>query len=239
MICSRSGSASAHHVGQPRRRLLRDPPEHAVAQPAGEGLPVAEQLEDDGAHREDVAPVVDRQPAHLLGRHVVEAADERAGVGDPRIGQLRDAEVQDLQPAAPLLHHQVGGLDVAVDDAEGVGVGQPVAELFEEPELAGDRGRLPPPDPRRQRLAVDVLHGDEGLALLLADVEDADDVLVLEDAGGIGFLHEAPPDLFVVEPFLEELDGDRAAADLGVAGAQERAHAARPDRAHNLVAADE
>ena len=129
--------------------------------------------------------------AHLLRRHVVEAADQRAGVGDAGIGQLGDAEVEDLQAAAPLLDHQVGRLDVAVDDGEAVRVGQAVAQLLQQPQLAGDGGRLLAPDPHRQRLAVDVLHGDERLAVLLADVEDADDVLVLEHAGGVRFLHEA------------------------------------------------
>ena len=182
--------------------------------------------------------MVDRQAADLLGRHVVEAADERAGVGDAGVGQLGDAEVEDLQASAPLLDHQVGRLDVAVDDVEGVGVGEAVAQLLEQPQLAGERGRLPAPDPHRQRLAVDVFHGDERLAVLLADVEDADDVLVLEHAGRVRFLHEAAPDLVVVDAFLEQLDGDRATADLGVAGTQERAHPARSDRAEDLVATD-
>ena len=226
------------HLPQLRRGLLGDPSEDAVSEPAGERLLVAEELEHDRADREDVGAVVDRQAAHLLGRHVVEAADQGAGVGDAGIGQLGDAEVEDLQAAAPLLDHQVGRLHVAVDDVEAVRVGQAVAQLLHQPQLAGDGGRLLAADPHRQRLAVDVLHGDERLAVLLADVEDADDVLVLEHAGGVRFLHEAAPDLVVVDAFLEELDGDRAAADLGVAGAQERAHPARPDRADDLVATD-
>ena len=238
MICSTLGVGVRDHLPQLRRGLLGDPSEDAVAEPAGKGLLVAEELEHHRAAREDVGAVVDRQAAHLLGRHVVEAADQRAGVGDAGIGQLGDAEVEDLQAAAPLLDHQVGRLDVAVDDVEAVRVGQAVAQLLEQPQLAGDDGRLLAPDPHRQRLAVDVLHGDERLAVLLADVEDADDVLVLEHAGGVRFLHEAAPDLVVVDAFLEQLDGDRAAADLGVAGAQERAHPARPDRADDLVATD-
>jgi hypothetical protein len=232
------GVGIRNHLLQPRRRLLGDPSEHAVPEAAREGLLVAEQLEHDRAAREDVGAVVDGQAAHLLRRHVVEAADQGAGVGDAGIGQLGDAEVEDLQAAAPLLDHQVGRLDVAMDDAEAVRVGEPVAQLLEQAQLADQRGRLLAPDPHRQRLAVDVLHGDEGLAVLLADVEDADDVLVLEHTGGVRLLHEAAPDLVVVDAFLEQLDGDRAAADLGIAGAQERAHPARTDRADDLVATD-
>ena len=226
------------HPAQPGRRLLRDAPQDAVAEAARKRLLVGQELEHHRTAREDVGAMVDRQAAHLLGRHVVEAADQRAGVGDARVGELGDAEVEDLEPAAALLDHQVGRLDVAVDDVEGVGVGQAVAELLEQAQLAHHRGGLLAADPLRQRLAVDVLHGDERLAVLLADVEDADDVLVLEDTGGVRFLHEAAPDLVVVDAFLEELDRDRAAADLGIPGAQERAHATRADRPDDFVATD-
>jgi hypothetical protein len=225
-------------LAQAGRRLLGDAAEDAVAEPAGKGLPITQQLEHDRADGKDVGAMIDRQALDLLRRHVVEAADQRAGVGDAGVGQLGDAEVENLQAPAALLDHQVGRLDVAVDDVEAVGVGQAVAELLEQPQLAGDGGRLLAADPHRQRLAVDVLHGDERLAVLFADVEDADDVLVLEDAGRVRLLHEAAPDLVVVDAFLEELDGDRAAADLGVAGPQEGAHPARSDRAEDLVATD-
>ncbi len=141
------GVGVGDHLAQPRRRLLGDPSEHAVAEPARKGLLVAEQLIHHRADREDVGAVVDRQAAHLLGGHVVEAADQGAGVGDAGVGQLGDAEVEDLQAAAALLDHQVGRLDVAVDDVEGVGVGQPVAQLLEQPQLAGDGGRLLAADP--------------------------------------------------------------------------------------------
>ncbi len=228
-----------HRLAQERRRLLGDAAEHAFAQAARKRLAVRDQLEQHRAHREDVAAVIDRQPAHLLGRHVVEAADQRAGVRDAGIGQLRDAEVEDLQPAAAPLDHQVGRLDVAMDDPEGVRVGETVAQLLDELEPAGEGRGLPPSYPRAQRLAVDELHGDERFAVMFPDVEDADDVLVLEHAGGIRFLHEAPANLFVVDALLQDLDRERAAADLRIPGAPEGSHPTRPDRADDLVATDD
>ena len=234
-----SGSASAIAWLRSGAGCSAMRPSTPSPRPPGNAWRYETQLEQHRAHREDVAAVIDRQPAHLLGRHVVEAADQRAGVRDAGIGQLRDAEVEDLQPAAAPLDHQVGRLDVAMDDAEGVRVGEAVAQLLDELEPAGEGRGLAPSDPRAQRLAVDELHGDERLAVVLPDVEDADDVLVLEHAGGIRFLHEAPANLLVVDALLSILIASVRPPIFGSRARQRDPHATRPDRVDDLVATDE
>ncbi len=110
------------------------------------------------------------------------AASMSAERGHHHLGQ---AEVEDLQ--APLgRDHQVLRLQVAMDDAGAMRLGQAVRELRPEVEHLRDgqgAARQPPP----QRLALDVLHHHvvrAGLVGRLADVVDVDDVRVVERGGG-------------------------------------------------------
>jgi hypothetical protein len=123
--------------------------------------------------------------AKLLGRGIGrrEAADERALAGGVGLGESRQAEVGDLGLALPV-EQDVLRLEVAVDDALGVNVGERFAEL------PGDTHRIF----RRQRLASellaergagDQLDGQPGQPLVEAGVDQADDPRVhqlLQDA---------------------------------------------------------
>ena len=73
--------------------------------------------------------------------------------------ELREAEVEDLDQAA-LGPHQVRALDVAVDDAAAVRFVERVGHLQADLDDFANRQR-PLRDPRRQQLALDVLHHDE------------------------------------------------------------------------------
>ena len=93
----------------------------------------AHELVEHDAEREDVAARVDVLAEDLLGRHVRGRAERRdvlephrarAPTGSsPDDGALRDAEVEDLH-LAPAADEDVRGLDVAMDDAALVGVGE-------------------------------------------------------------------------------------------------------------------
>ena len=129
--------------GLERRRVaVHDLVEDAVLQAAGKRLAVGEQLVQDRADGEDVAPPVDDLPGDLLGRHVVERADQHAGLRHAGLGDARDAEVEDLDRRRRL-DHDVGRLDVAVDDARLVREAEAGAELLDQLQLARDVDRQP------------------------------------------------------------------------------------------------
>ena len=77
----------------------------------------------------------------------------------PSRQELREPEVEHLDQAA-LGAHQVGALDVAMDDAARVRFVQRVGHLDPDLDHFAHRQRTLR-DARRQQLAVDVLHDDE------------------------------------------------------------------------------
>ena len=103
-------------------------------------------LEEDDPQRIDIRALVDLLPLDLLRRHVLRRPDHHPGARDPfppeRPG---DPEVHD--PGVPVLvHHDVLGLQVAVDDPEVMGLRQAFAHLLGDrngparPELARSSG---------------------------------------------------------------------------------------------------
>ena len=87
-----------------------------------------EQLVERQPQGVDVGPGVPLAP-EPLGGHVAERAQDVAGLGQPVVLPLGQAEVGD--PDHPLgVEQQVRRLDVAVDDPAGVGVGQAPAPTW-------------------------------------------------------------------------------------------------------------
>ena len=83
-----------------------------------------------------------------------------------------------------------------------------------------------------QRAAGQVLHRDEVLTLVRADLEDRDDVGVAERGERLGLL--AQPALRVA---VEQLERD-VALEGRVVGQEDRAHAAVAELPHDAIAAD-
>ena len=181
---------------------------HVVGHAAGE------QFVQDDAQGVDVGAGVDGVglAAELLGGGVGEGAGELALAGDGgggsgarrdgtvgvgRVVELGDAEVDDAR-AAVGVDEDVGGLEVAVDDAPLVGVVHGVDDLQEELDDGGDAGpwrevreRLAP---LVERAALDVLHHQrEATALDGHAVVHGDDVGVAELRGDLGLALEAGP----------------------------------------------
>ena len=100
-------------------------------------LAASHHLVEHRAKAEDVGPAVDRAPLGLLGRHVRRRADRRALVGErdrPRgrrvviwLEQLRDAEVEHFHVAGRR-DHDIGRLQIAMDDAGAVSFRQRVGD---------------------------------------------------------------------------------------------------------------
>ena len=105
------------------------------------------------------------------------------------LDQLGEAEVEDLEVAVAR-QHQVLGLQVAVDDAVGVGAREGARRLRGEVEELAERQRLVR-ERLAQRAALHQLHRDVEGALLVADVEHRHDVRVVERRGGARLALEA------------------------------------------------
>jgi tRNA A-37 threonylcarbamoyl transferase component Bud32 len=194
---------------QPARRkrrvglVLHQGGERGVAvegEPPGQGLV--------GEHPEgvDVRPVVDDVRRGLLRRHVLRRPDDGADPGEPlrlgRPGPLGDAEVEHLHEVAavgPAEDEDVLRLQVAVHDAALVRRPEGPADLQEDGDRPGQRHRPVPVEDARQALPVERLHDEVGLPLRgVPEVEDLDDVLLPDLAGGPRLVLEAVHQLGVV-----------------------------------------
>jgi hypothetical protein len=136
-------------------------------------LPGGHLVEHDAGGKQ-VAARVDLLPARLLGRHVRHRPDGRAETRQvirparrrgkvvarsAALGQLRDAEIEDLDRAAPG-DEEVRGLDVAMHDALRVSGLECVGDLLAQPDHFLDRQRAAR-DAILERLPVEQLHHHE------------------------------------------------------------------------------
>src|SRR5262249_24847237 len=174
----------------------------------------------------------------LLRGHVRRRAEP--GPGLRQVGErlvARDAEIHQLH-AAGARHHDVGRLDVAVDDAAVMRVIERARDLH-----GDDRGDVEgePAAPLEEVVEVDalhVLHHDEQRAPLLVEVVDVDDVFVLELGEGQRLPLEPDDELRVDRHGrLERLDGDGAVQRL-LDGLVDDRHAARGDLRQDPAVSD-
>jgi len=151
-----------------------------------ERRPAGEQVVVGGAERVQVGGDGRRLAAPDLGREVVRGAGADVGL---RRAQRRDrhAEVAELRGTVGL-DQDVAGLDVAMDDARGVGELERRGQLQDHRRglLGGERAVA-----RHHHLrgyALDVLHRDVAVGTVTRDAVDLDDrrVVELRDAARLG-----------------------------------------------------
>ena len=198
------------HVGHLRRardRIVEDRAHRGQLGLAAEEPPAGQHLPEHDAQREHVGPVVDLLGRRLLGRHVFDLPLEAAGAGVRDAAErARDAEVDQLH--RPLEREQhVLRRDVAVHDAQRapVAVGERVRVAEAARRLRDDVGRQRGAgrallarglaQHRRERLALHQLHGQEVLLAVVADLDDADDVRVIEQRRQPRLVEEHPDEL--------------------------------------------
>ncbi len=175
----------AGHVGVDLPRVARGPAavrvEDLAGPPAPERPPPHEGLVERRSERVQVRPPVDLVDAHppRLQRQVGEGAEDDAVVQvRVQAPDARHAEVEELDAA--LVDDDVGRLDVPVEDAPVVRLGERLAELHAPPR-DGPRARdVTPLDHRLQRLAGAVLEGEEDRRAVDAGVDEPDDGGVAE-----------------------------------------------------------
>ncbi len=173
-------------------QMLRD---QLARRDAGERRHTDDHLVEDAAERIQIGAMIDRaRSARLLGSHVARRAEQRA-VDRLReavalIGELGDAEVEQLRPIAGE-HEHVVGLEIAVVDAFGVRGGERACDA--EPDRARfGLAQRAARDPRLQRFAVEQLHCQERAAVVgVAEVEHLDDAGMADRADRACFGEEA------------------------------------------------
>jgi hypothetical protein len=162
----------------------------------------SEHFVKDRAERKDVAAAVEFLAFDLLGRHVLERADDGAVFGDGRTGgdvgegygaggsdgRLREAEVEEL--GAGFGEHNVAGFQIAVDDAAAVSFVERVGDFGANSQnlLGGKRAFG---ETVSEALALDTFHDQEIIAVLRADVKKGTDIWMIQRGDGFGFPLEA------------------------------------------------
>jgi hypothetical protein len=208
-----------------------------------EQLAPGEQLPQHDRGGVLIAAAVELLAAGLLGRHVRDLAVDDAGRGllelerrrrQPEVGQLHLAGVRD---------QDVRRRDVAVDQLqvrEGVGVGQPAAQLLDDVHRDVDGERHPltgaaVPD-RAQVAALDEVHRQEQLAVDLAGVEHRDQVAVGQLDDDLGLVAEPRHVLGVGQVRQDGLDHHHA-LEAAIAGHRQvqRTHPALRQRPEQVV----
>ena len=222
---------------QRRRRLVNDLEQRRGGIFAIEGHHAGEQFVEHDAAGKDIGAAIHHLGVDLLGRHVSDGADHLAGAGHGIVANAGDAEIHDLAIAVAQ-HHEIGGLDVAMDDAAAVRVSQAIAGLHDVSQLFYD-GDLPVAgDDLIERLAVEELHHQIGIALMIAQVIDDDDVGVLQHAGGFGLTVEALEQVGILGKAAgHHLDGDDALDEV-IHRLVHDAHAALAQNLNDVVLAD-
>ncbi|MEX1246452.1 MAG: hypothetical protein WEB59_16690 [Thermoanaerobaculia bacterium] len=152
-------------------------------------------------------------------------------------GQQGQAEVEDLDGAV-CGDGDVCGLDVAMDDAARVRLGEPMSDLCRDLDGFFDRHR-PARDPLAERLPVTVGHGDERPTVFgLTDLVDRADVGVIQSRRCSGFSQEASlGSFFPAKIGRQKLEGDKAVQPQ-VSGLVDHPHAALADSFEDLEMRD-
>jgi hypothetical protein len=192
-------------------------------------------LREHDRERVQVGAAVEGRAGGLLGRRVARRADHRTRRLRPARFRQRpcQAEVGDAHDAV-LVEQEVGGLDVAVDEAAGVRV------LERGRDLAPDVGRL-----RRRAAGTGVEEAaqaapleqleDHERDLVVAPVVDRHDVGVVQGRGDLGLGAEPPEEAPVVgEAGVEDLHR-HPPAQLHVVGHVDATARARADGREHAV----
>ena len=215
--------------GRDRRRLASETIAaiRLVFDLALERAPARRHLVEQRAEREDVGPRVGLLPLELLGRHVLERAEDRpfaasaawpasAVVGrgrgttpQCRAPRLREPEVEQLR--ARLRQHHVAGLEVAMDDPLLVRARRARRRSARRTCSTWSSGSAPFCEPVGERLALEQLHHEEVASVLVADVEERADVRMVERRDRLRLALEALAELRVLgEARGQDLDRDVA-----------------------------
>jgi len=214
--------------------------------PTERGL-AGEHFVEERPHRKEVAAAIDLFPPDLLRGHIGGGAHDPTGVrvaahrcvraavgGRAPVHGLGEAEVDHLDVPGGGQHH-VLRLEVAVDDALGVGLGEALHDLDRQLErpVGGERS---PGEGGGEGLAAHQLHRDEGRPFGLVDLVDDGEGGMGERSRGAGLLPEPAREVRIRHRVGEDLEG-HLAPEACVPGAVDDAHAPPAQLLEDLVVA--
>ncbi len=200
-----------------------------------------EQKVQRAAQGVDVGAVIEvRGFQGLLGGHVIDRPEARFArcrpAGFVAAAQAGQAKVENLDHPS-VVHQQVRGLDVAVDEVSGVGMGQSLRSLADVAGRLVEAHRTVEFHDALQVLAVDEFHDDEIAVHFIVDAIGLHDIGMIERGDRAGLGEEATE--------RDPIFGDRAGDDLEghaaihghVLGEEDGAHAAFAQALDELVLA--
>ena len=215
-----------------------------LAGPARERRLAGQALVEDAAEGVAVGAAVHRAAGGLFGGRVPGGAEERPGAAEGAVvavgpGQAEVDQVDVLGVAVQDRRGEqdVARLDVAVDQAAGVGGVQGPGHLVEDGQGAGRVEAALGLEDAPQVGGVDVAHGQVQQAAVLAGAVDGDDVGVVDGGGDPHLAQEPGPEVRVAgQGRGQQLERHRPAAEPGLLGPVDHAHAAAAGLLHDPVA---
>ena len=203
-----------------------------------------EALVQHAAERVDVRPTVDLLTGDLLGRDVVDGAEEGGAVPDCGLlrDPLRDAEVRQVDVVGAVgtgaaVEQHVRGFHVSMHETARVGRIQGARNLCED----ADRVRRVQTTALQalfQVASLDVAHGDEEDVLGRPGLVDRHDVRVVDRRGQLRLAQEAVTERLVLgEPGSQQLQRDTP-LEPQILGQVDDAHAAPAQRRLDPVAGE-
>jgi hypothetical protein len=159
-----------------------------------------EQMEGRARQGVLIGAAIHSLTSQLLGRGVGDRSDSHVGRGETiRVaGSPGDTEIGQNDPSragARCGHENVGRLDVAMQQMALVGVVERVGNRRHDFErfVRGHAERVPVPHQPSGVRALDVIHRDPELAVVLSSIMDGDDMRMPEGSGEVGFASETSP----------------------------------------------
>ena len=217
---------------------------------APEGPSARDRLVEHRTEGKDVAARVDGAACRLLRRHVVRRAEDDAGLrpslkrcrqparlgalGDFRLGQLRQAEVEDLDvPVAA--HHEVFRLQIAMHDPGAVRRRQCRSHLHRNLQRLADRHAAPAREQRAEGLALDELRGNEVVAVGQSHLVNRENVRMIERGGRLRLLLEPRQAFRILRVLVRQNLQRDAAAEARILGQVDLSHPARTELLEDAV----
>ena len=199
----------------------------------GERRSAGQHFIEDHAERPEIRATIHRPPLSLLGRHIRRRPDGSAVLSEAaEIGDLRQSEVHHLEGSLAG-KHQVGALDVTVDDALLVSLLQTAGGLGRQRQrfLERQRSLL---NLLLQRRPVNIGHRDEHAAVRFADLKYCGDVRVIERCDRFGLAQETSFLLAGAHKILsDELEGDNT-VEVEILRLVDLSHPPLPDLLEDL-----